>query len=90
MIFHICLSGSNKTQASGNQFHIINKCNKQKTLSVYNVNSEVILAKGLDAMTKSCEALTAQNERLNKDIENLKNKIDMLQHRLLSNAEERE
>jgi predicted RNase H-like nuclease (RuvC/YqgF family) len=41
-------------------------------------------------MTKSCEALTAQNERLNQDIENLKKKIDMLQHRLLSNAEERE
>jgi flagellar capping protein FliD len=61
-----------------------------KNLSVYNVNPEVILAKGLDAMTKSCEALTAQNERLNKDIENLKKKIDMLQDRLLSNAEERE
>ena len=61
-----------------------------KNLSVYNVNSEVILAKGLDAMTKSCEALTAQNARLNKDIENLKKKIDMLQDRLLSNAEERE
>jgi len=61
-----------------------------KTQSVYNINSEVILAKGLDAMTKSCEALTTQNERLNQDIENLKNKIDMLQHRLLSNAEERE
>jgi len=61
-----------------------------KTPSIYNINPEVILAKGLDAMTKSCEALTTQNERLNKDIENLKNKIDMLQHRLLSNAEERE
>jgi flagellar capping protein FliD len=61
-----------------------------KTPSVYNINSEVILAKGLDAMTKSCEALTTQNERLNKDIENLKNKINMLQHRSLSNAEERE
>ena len=61
-----------------------------KTPSVYNINSEVILAKGLDAMTKSCEALTAQNERLNNDIETLKKKIDMLQHRLLSNAEERE
>ena len=45
-----------------------------KTPSVYNINSEAILAKGLDAMTKSCEALTAQNERLNKDIENLKKK----------------
>ena len=61
-----------------------------KTPSVYNINSEVILAKGLDAMTKSCEAVTAQDERLNKDIENLKNKINMLQHRILSNAEERE
>ena len=61
-----------------------------KTPSVYNINSEEILAKGLDAMTKSCEALTSQNERLNKDIATLKNKIDLLQDRLLSNAEERE
>ena len=61
-----------------------------KTQSVFKINSEEILAKGLEAMTKSCEALTKQNETLNKDIENLKKTIDILQDRLLSNAEERE
>ena len=61
---------------------------KQKTL--FKVNAEEILAKGLEAMTRSCEALTRQNDILNRDIEKLTAKIDLLQHRLLSNSEERE
>ncbi len=44
------------------------------TQSVYKINSEDILSKGLEAMTRSCEALTKQNETLNRDIDNLKNK----------------
>ncbi|MAL88150.1 MAG: hypothetical protein CL683_04550 [Brevundimonas sp.] len=61
-----------------------------KSNTLFKVNAEEILAKGLDAMTRSCEALTKQNDILNKDIEKLKAKIDLLQHRLLSNSEERE
>ena len=57
-----------------------------KNLSVYNVNPEIILAKGLDAMTKSCEALTAQNERLNKDIENLKKTGQEVPKKLIGRA----
>ena len=62
----------------------------EKTKSPFDINAESILAKGLEAMTRTCDALTKQNEILNEDIKNLKAKIDQLQHRILSNQLERE
>ena len=45
-----------------------------KNESLFKVNAEEVLSRGLQAMTQSCEALTKQNEILNKDIDNLKKK----------------
>lgn len=46
-------------------------------------DTEKILVRGLNAMTKACDALTKQNETLNKDIEGLKKKISRLSERVL-------
>lgn len=54
-------------------------------------DTEKILVRGLNAMTKACDALTKQNETLNKDIEGLKKKISRLSDRVLidkGNAED--
>jgi cell division protein FtsB len=42
-------------------------------------DTESVLVRGLNAMTKACDALSAQNETLNKDIEGMKKKIARLQ-----------
>ena len=46
-------------------------------------DTESILVRGLNAMTKGCDALTKQNETLNNDIEGLKKKINRLSERVL-------
>tara|TARA_X000001382_G_scaffold104966_2_gene80117 strand:- start:76 stop:279 length:204 start_codon:yes stop_codon:yes gene_type:complete len=46
-------------------------------------DTESILVRGLNAMTKACDALTKQNETLNNDIEGLKKKINRLSERVL-------
>jgi len=58
--------------------------------SVYKADTEQVLNRGLNAMTKACDALTKQNEKLNKDIEGLKSKIARLQDKVLIQQEERE
>jgi len=55
----------------------------EKNNTVYAPETEKILVRGLNAMTKACDALTKQNETLNKDIEGLKNKIKRLSDRVL-------
>jgi len=52
--------------------------------------TERILNRGLNAMTKACDALTKQNEILNNDIAKLKAKIDRLQDRIVVNQESKE
>lgn len=51
--------------------------------TIYAPETEKILVRGLNAMTKACDALTKQNETLNKDIEGLKKKINRLSERVL-------
>jgi len=51
--------------------------------TIYAPETEKILVRGLNAMTKACDALTKQNETLNKDIEGLKKKINRLSDRVL-------
>lgn len=63
---------------------------KSKDNQLFKEDTEIILVKGLDAMTKACDALTRQNERNLKDIEGLKKKIERLQHRVLINQDEKE
>ena len=63
---------------------------KDSKNTLFKVNAEEVLIKGLEAMTKSCEGLTKQNDILNNDVENLKKKINFLQDRLITNSEERE
>ena len=65
-----------------------NKSKKQN--QVFRPDTESILVRGLNAMTKACDALTKQNEELNSEIEGLRNKIARLQERVLTNDQERE
>ena len=62
----------------------------KKTDSMFRADTENVLCRGLNAMTKACDALSAQNEQLNKDIEGLKRKIARLQDRVLTNADDKE
>lgn len=57
---------------------------------LFRKDTETILVRGLDAMTKACDALTRQNERNLKDIEGLKKKIARLQDRVLIDQDEKE
>jgi len=57
---------------------------------MFKADTESVLVRGLNAMTKSCDVLSSQNEQLNKDIEGLKKKIARLQDRVLIDGEERE
>tara|TARA_B100001769_G_scaffold42412_2_gene29586 strand:+ start:4121 stop:4324 length:204 start_codon:yes stop_codon:yes gene_type:complete len=57
----------------------------KESSTTYLPETEKILVRGLNAMTKACDALTKQNETLNKDIEGLKKKIGRLSERVLSN-----
>jgi len=57
---------------------------------LFKPDTEQVLVRGLNAMTKACDALSRQNDELNKDIEGLKNKISRLQERVIVNTEERE
>jgi len=69
--------------------------NNQLTINMaeelmFKADTEKVLVRGLNAMTKACDALTKQNDQLNKDIEGLKRKIDRLQDRILVNQEAKE
>jgi len=55
----------------------------KKSESIYAPDTESILTRGLNSMTKACDALTKQNETLNNDIEGLKAKIKRLSERVL-------
>lgn len=57
---------------------------------MFKADTESVLVRGLNAMTKSCDVLSSQNEQLNKDIEGLKKKIARLQDRVLIDGEDRE
>lgn len=52
--------------------------------------TERILVRGLNAMTKACDALTKQNDILNEDIQKLKAKLARLQDRIIVNEESKE
>lgn len=51
--------------------------------SLFKPDTESVLVRGLNAMTKACDSLSTQNEQLNKDIEGLKSKITRLQERVI-------
>jgi len=55
----------------------------ERKTKLYAPDTESILTRGLNAMTKACDALTKQNETLNNDIEGLKAKIKRLSERVL-------
>ncbi len=62
----------------------------KKQNQIFRPDTESILVRGLNAMTRACDALTKQNEELNKDIEGLRHKIARLQERVLTNDSEKE
>ncbi len=55
----------------------------QRKSKLFAPDTESILTRGLNSMTKACDALTKQNETLNNDIEGLKAKIERLSERVL-------
>jgi len=57
---------------------------------LFKPDTEQVLVRGLNAMTKACDALSKQNEEHLKDIEGMKKKIARLQERVLDNQNERE
>tara|TARA_R110001606_G_scaffold325868_3_gene472662 strand:- start:3901 stop:4095 length:195 start_codon:yes stop_codon:yes gene_type:complete len=61
-----------------------------KSTSLFRPDTEKVLVRGLNAMTKACDALSTQNDLLNKDIEKLRNKVEKLQERVLINQDEKE
>lgn len=63
---------------------------KKSTPPMFKPDTETVLVRGLNAMTKACDALSSQNESLNKDLEALKNKVKRLQERVLMDQPERE
>ena len=60
------------------------------TTPLFKPDTEQVLVRGLNAMTKACDALSKQNEQHLTDIENMKKKIARLQERVLDNQDERE
>jgi hypothetical protein len=52
---------------------------------LFKPDTEAVLVRGLNAMTKACDALSNQNQTLNNDIEALKRKINRLQERVILN-----
>lgn len=62
----------------------------RKSPPLFKPDTEQVLVRGLNAMTKACDALSKQNEQHLKDIESMKKKIARLQERILDNPEERE
>ena len=57
---------------------------------LFKPDTEGVLVRGLNAMTKACDALSSQNEQLNKDIEALKRKVARLQDRIIINTDDKE
>ncbi len=57
---------------------------------LFKPDTESVLVRGLNAMTKACDALSSQNKSLNHDIEKMKAKLARLQERVIENQEERE
>ena len=55
----------------------------ERKTKLFAPDTESILTRGLNSMTKACDALTKQNETLNNDIEGLKAKIKRLSERVL-------
>ena len=60
------------------------------TKHLFKDDTESVLVRGLNAMTKACDSLTKQNEQLNTDIEVLKRKISRLQDRVLIDSDDKE
>jgi cell division protein FtsB len=57
---------------------------------MFKEDTENVLVRGLNSMTRACDALSDQNKRLNQDIEKLKAKVARLQDKVLVESEERE
>jgi hypothetical protein len=62
----------------------------KKPVQIFKPDTESVLVRGLNAVTRSCDVLSKQNTELNKDIEGLKNKISRLQERVLIDSIEKE
>jgi hypothetical protein len=64
--------------------------NKPKAPVMFAPDTESVLVRGLNAMTRACDALSEQNEILNRDIEGMKKKIARLQERVILNEGSKE
>jgi hypothetical protein len=64
--------------------------NDKQSHPMFAPDTESVLVRGLNAMTKACDALSKQNETLNDDIEGMKRKIQRLQERVILNEGSKE
>lgn len=64
--------------------------NDKENQPMFAPDTESVLVRGLNAMTKACDALSKQNESLNNDIEGMKRKIQRLQDRVILNEGSKE
>tara|TARA_R110001592_G_scaffold105343_2_gene296151 strand:- start:301 stop:507 length:207 start_codon:yes stop_codon:yes gene_type:complete len=62
---------------------------QKQSAMLFKPDTEQVLVRGLNAMTKACDALSNQNETLNMDIEKMKHKIARLQEKILVNQDEK-
>jgi len=63
---------------------------EDKKTQVFKPDTEGVLVRGLNAMTRACDALSNQNDQLNADVEALKKKIARLQERIFIDEPEKE
>ena len=63
---------------------------KKTSHPMFKPDTESVLVRGLNAMTKACDALSKQNETLNNDIEGMKKNIARLQERVILNEGSKE
>ena len=63
---------------------------KKTSHPMFKPDTESVLVRGLNAMTKACDALSKQNETLNNDIEGMKKKIARLQEKVILNEGSKE
>jgi hypothetical protein len=64
--------------------------NDKHSHPMFKPDTESVLVRGLNAMTRACDALSKQNETLNNDIEGMKKKIQRLQERVILNEGSKE
>ena len=61
-----------------------------KTKRIFDLDTDTILKRGLNAMTIACDSLTKANEELNAEVTRLRGEIERLKERVITDSIEKE